>query len=148
MTETAETTEETLPELKQALQAAAANRTEEGFLEDDVTTVLNAFLNSTVYAASSEEPDNDKGANLLMVQDNEGNPLPVLFTTPEEAEQHKEQAPYVVQTNGITLVRTLDDVGVVLDPTAEHQFLIPAGQMAQLRSFVEEKLAEAEAAQD
>ncbi|GFZ89412.1 SseB family protein [Nesterenkonia alkaliphila] len=147
MTETAETTEETVPELKQALQAAAANRTDEGFLQDDVTTVLNAFLNSTVYAASSEEPDNDKGANLLVVQDGDGKPLPVLFSSQEEAEQHKEQAPFVVQTNGITLVRTLD-VGVVLDPMAEHQFLIPAEQMAQMRSFVEEQLAEAEAAQD
>lgn len=144
----ADTPTETVPELKQTLIEAAENRTEEGFVEGDVTRVLNAFLNSPVFVASSSDPQGEQGANLLMVQDDEGNSLPVLFTTEEAAAEHREQAPHVAQTNGITLVRSLDGVGVVLDPTAEHQFLIPAEQMGAMRSFVEQKLAEAGTDQD
>ncbi|RJN31084.1 SseB family protein [Nesterenkonia natronophila] len=142
-----ETPTETVPELQQALKDATENRTDEGFLQDDVTNVLNAFLNSSVYVASSEDPEGDKGTNLLMVQDDDGNALPVLFTTPEAAGEHKEQAPHVVETNGIILVQSLKDVGVVLDPMSDHQFLIPAEQMGSMRSFVEERLAESETPQ-
>ncbi|TLP79338.1 SseB family protein [Nesterenkonia sphaerica] len=141
-----ETPTDTIPELQQALKDATQNRTEEGFLQDDVTNVLNAFLNSPVYVASSEDPQGEKGTNLLMVQDDEGNALPVLFSTAEAAGEHHEQAPHVVETNGITLVQSLKDVGVVLDPMSEHQFLIPAEQMSSMRSFVEERLAQAEQA--
>lgn len=138
-----DTPTDTVPELKQALIEAADNRTEQGFVQEDVTKVLNAFLNSPVFVASSADPQGEQGANLLMVQDNDGNALPVLFTTEEAAGEHQEQAPYVVQTNGISLVQSLDGVGVVLDPMREHQFLIPAEQMGAMRSFVEQKLGEA-----
>lgn len=143
-----ETPADTVPALQQALIDAAANRTEEGFVQEDVTNVLNAFLNNPVFVASSADPKSEQGANLLMVQDDQGNALPVLFTTEEAASEHKEQAPFVVQTNGISLVRSLDGVGVVLDPTTEHQFLIPAEQMGAMKNFVEEKLAETAQAQE
>lgn len=137
-------TAESAPQLKQALVEAADNKNDEGYHSDDVTKVLDAFLNSSVFVASSADPNSDDGANLLMVQDNEGNPLPVLFSTPEAAGEHQEQAPYVVETNGITLVQSLNQVGVVLDPMTEHQFLIPPEQMDTLRGFVEQQLGAAE----
>ncbi|GAA2028045.1 hypothetical protein GCM10009720_04760 [Yaniella flava] len=135
-------TQDAFPEqtdLVEKLIAATAGDTS----NEQVVDVINAFLNSQVVFPSVDKAGEDGSVSPLMLQDNDGNPVMPLFTSPEGIpEDFTEAAPHASVVPGSAIIQSITDAGLVIDFGADHQFGLSQEQVEAVRNEIVSQMSD------
>jgi len=98
--------------------------------------VILAFLNNEVYIVSSDSLETaESSVEPLVLSNAEGQPVLAVFSHPSRVDAHYlEAAPNVLGTQGSAILGSLgDELGLVINPGAEHGFEIGPEGIANIR---------------
>ncbi|MDJ0319229.1 SseB family protein [Pseudarthrobacter sp. PS3-L1] len=107
-----------------------------GESESDPVDVILSFLNSEVYLASEEAPENaDANVEPLILSNADGDPVLAVFSHPSRVdEQFRAAAPNILGTQGAAIIANIgDELGLVINPSAAFGFEINPEGIANIK---------------